>query len=235
MKGIAMALNYVTTVDDQVRIRNVIVSVYDKSGLAYFIPGIMRINPECRFFATGNSYQHIKGLMGNAAKKNLIAIADFTGQPEMQGGLVKTLDFKIYLGLLSETYNTEHNDDIKRVGGVLFDMVVSNLYPFSETIGRADATPEMARANIDIGGPCMIRAAAKNFHRVTVVTDKNDYRSLLDVLENSDGMLDIETRLTLARKAFLLTAQYDALIAEYLVNIGSEAVKRCYEFPKKGA
>ena len=88
---------------------------------------------------------------------------------------MKTLDFKIYLGLLTETYNDAHQADLKRTGGVPIDMVVVNLYPFKETIAKADVTPEQARGNIDIGGPCMIRASAKNFIRVASVVDPGDY------------------------------------------------------------
>jgi phosphoribosylaminoimidazolecarboxamide formyltransferase/IMP cyclohydrolase len=229
-----MALNYVTAIDDRVLIQNVIVSVYDKEGLDYLIPGLLGVNPSIKFYSTGQTHQFIKKLLGNEASNHLIAISDYTGQPEMQGGLVKTLDHKIYLGLLSETYNNTHRADIKRVGGVIFDMVISNLYPFSETIASPDVTPEIARANIDIGGPCLIRAAAKNFHRVVVITDKKDYRHLVEVLEHSQGTLDLETRFTLARKAFLAVAQYETAIADYFINIGSEAMKRCYRFPKKG-
>jgi phosphoribosylaminoimidazolecarboxamide formyltransferase/IMP cyclohydrolase len=231
-----MAVNLVSTIDDRVRIQNVIVSVYDKEKLDVLVEGLLAVNPDCMFFATGGSHTALKTLLKNRAGKNLTAMADFTGQPEMQGGLVKTLDFRIYLGLLSETYNADHRADVTaRTGGLVFDMVVSNLYPFETVVSGPDATVEAARANIDIGGPCLVRAAAKNFHRVAAVTDKADYPNLINIIRNSHGTLDVETRFTLARKAFSMIARYDAAIAEYLMNIGSEAMKRCYEFPKKGA
>jgi phosphoribosylaminoimidazolecarboxamide formyltransferase/IMP cyclohydrolase len=231
-----MAVNFVTTIDDRVRIQNVLISVYDKDGLDVFVKGLLAVNPSCRFHATGGSHEFIAKILGPQHRDHLAALADFTGQPEMQGGLVKTLDFKIYLSLLSETYNAAHQADVKaRTGGLVFDMVISNLYPFEETVARSDVTPEEARANIDIGGPCLIRAAAKNFHRVTIVTDKADFPRLLDILNNSQGTVDVESRFTLARKAFDLIARYDTAIAEYLMNLGSEAMKRCYSFPKKGA
>jgi phosphoribosylaminoimidazolecarboxamide formyltransferase/IMP cyclohydrolase len=235
-KGIGMAVNYVTTIDDRVRIQNVLASVYDKEGLGDFAAGLLRSNPECRFFATGNTHHYLKDALGTKAARHLVTVEEFTGQPEMQGGLVKTLDFKIYLALLSETYNRDHQADVKeRTGGVAFDMVVSNLYPFEQTVAAADVTVERARANIDIGGPCLIRAAAKNFHRVAVVTDKTDYGRLLEILASAQGTLDVESRFTLARKAFDLIARYDAAVAEYLMNAGSEKMRRCYSFPKKGA
>jgi phosphoribosylaminoimidazolecarboxamide formyltransferase/IMP cyclohydrolase len=231
-----MAINYVKSIDDRVIIQRVLVSVYDKTGLDAFVVGLLRVNPTCTFFATGQTHDYVAKVLGSPPRDRLVAVEAFTGQPEMQGGLVKTLDFKIYLALLSETYNKEHQADVKkRTGGVVFDMVISNLYPFAETVARSETTPETARANIDIGGPCLIRAAAKNFHRVAAVTDKDDYLRLIELLESSHGTLDVETRFTLARKAFHHIAQYDSAIAEYLLNLGSEKMKRCYSFPKKGS
>jgi phosphoribosylaminoimidazolecarboxamide formyltransferase / IMP cyclohydrolase len=231
-----MAVNLVSRIDDRVLIQNVIVSVYDKDGLDVLVAALLEANPECRFYATGGSFDGLKTILNEKAKAHLVALSDFTGQPEMQGGLVKTLDFKIYLGLLSETYNQTHQADVAaRTGGVVFDMVVSNLYPFRDVVAQKDATAEAARANIDIGGPCLVRAAAKNFHRVATVTDKVDYQRLAVLVRSARGALDLETRFTLARKAFLMIADYDRAIAEYLMNTGTEAVKRCYTFPGKGA
>ncbi len=231
-----MSLNLVSTIDDRVRIQNVIVSVSDKEGLDVLVEGLLKANPACAFYATGGTHTVLASLLGERAGTNLTALADFTGQPEMQGGLVKTLDFKIYLALLSETYNQAHQADVAaRTGGVVFDMVVSNLYPFEEVTAQHDVTVEGARTNIDIGGPCLVRAAAKNFHRVAVVTDKADYAHLVELVTHSHGTLDVETRFTLARKAFQMIARYDDAIAEFLMNNGSEAMKRCYSFPKKGA
>jgi len=219
-------MNYVETIDDRVAVRNVIVSVFDKRGLEDLVPALLRINPEVRFYSTGGSYRRLEELLGGGAtgagpggtddRGRLVSVSDYTGQPEMQGGLVKTLDFKIYLGLLSETYNDEHRRDLERTGAVAFDMVVVNLYPFVETISRDDATPEQARANIDIGGPCMIRAAAKNYIRVAPVVDPDDYGDIVRELEAGQGALSLATRFRLARKAFARTAEYDAAIAGYL-------------------
>jgi phosphoribosylaminoimidazolecarboxamide formyltransferase/IMP cyclohydrolase len=146
----------------------------------------------------------------------------------MQGGLVKTLDFKIYLGLLSETYNQAHADDLGRVGGVPIDMVVVNLYPFRETVARAEVTPEQARTNIDIGGPCMVRASAKNFLRVASVTDPEDYDDLLKELADRGGKICFETRFRLACKAFRHTAEYDTAIAAYFGERKTGEVAGCY-------
>jgi len=129
---------------------------------------------------------------------------------------VKTLDFKIYLGLLTETYNDAHQDDLKRTGAVSIDMVVVNLYPFKEAISKADVTVEQARGNIDIGGPCMIRASAKNFIRVAPVVDPSDYVMILADIKANNGALTLGLRYRLAQKAFEHTAVYDRTIADFL-------------------
>ncbi len=223
-----MALNIVEKVDDEVKVRNVLLSVSDKSGLDSLVPTLVAVNPEINIYSTGGTYVAIEKILGDAAYKNLIKVSDYTGQPEMQGGLVKTLDFKIYLGLLSETYNQSHQYDLKRVDGVAIDMVVVNLYPFKETVAKDGVTPEMARTNIDIGGPCMIRASAKNFLRVASVTDPSDYAGIIEELNSNNGCISIEKRFELSRKAFAHTAGYDTAIAGYFTSVTVGQVKKCY-------
>jgi phosphoribosylaminoimidazolecarboxamide formyltransferase/IMP cyclohydrolase len=225
-----MALNIVEKIDDRVTVRSVLVSVSDKRGLDHLIPGLLNGNPEIRIYSTGGTHSAVQKILGAGfAAKNLVQVADYTGQPEMQGGLVKTLDFKIYLGLLSETYNPAHVRDLERVQAVPIDMVVVNLYPFQETVAREDVTPEFARTNIDIGGPCMVRAAAKNFLRVAAVTDPSDYPAILDELDAMDGEISLRTRFSLAQKAFAHTAGYDRAIAEFLAFTTFDQVTDCYE------
>jgi phosphoribosylaminoimidazolecarboxamide formyltransferase/IMP cyclohydrolase len=222
-------MNYVDTIDAEVRVRHALVSVYDKRGLAELIPGLVRINPELRIFSTGGSFLAIRDILGEAAGRHLTQVSDYTGQPEMQGGLVKTLDFKLYLGLLSETYNPAHAADLQRTGAVPIDLVVVNLYPFERTVAQPEVTPEQARANIDIGGPCLIRAAAKNFLRVASVVDPADYQALLAELGGAGrGTLGLGTRFRLARKAFAATAAYDRAIAGYLEGCSPEQVAGAY-------
>ncbi|MBA7542832.1 Bifunctional purine biosynthesis protein PurH [subsurface metagenome] len=224
-----MALNIVNQIDNLVKVERVLVSVYDKSGLDAIIPALVEINPEIKFYSTGGTYTRLKELLGAGFEANLIKVADYTGQPEMQGGLVKTLDFKIYLGLLSETYNQDHKEDLNRCQAVELDMVIANLYPFMEVISRAATTTEMARGNIDIGGPAMIRAAAKNFLRVAALTEPADYSNIISELKNSGGFLTLETRFTLARKAFELTAGYDRAIGDYLARQDYQQLASCYK------
>ena len=141
---------------------------------------------------------------------------------------MKTLDFKIHLGLLTETYNDAHQADLERTGSVPIDMVVVNLYPFRETIARAGVTPEEARGNIDIGGPCMIRASAKNFIRVAPVVDPGDYSRILDEMTQEEGCISLALRYRLACKAFDHTAAYDTAIARYLADTNTDAVEKSY-------
>ena len=177
---IAVTLNVVGRIDDRVNVKYVLVSVWDKTGLDDMVRRLIKVNPSVLMLSTGGTHQAIRDALGeNGSAVNLKQVSDYTGQPEMQGGLVKTLDFRIYLGLLSETYNEAHQQDLHRTAGVAIDMVVVNLYPFVRTVAAPGVTPEQARGNIDIGGPCMLRAAAKNFIRVACLTDPADYGLVL--------------------------------------------------------
>jgi phosphoribosylaminoimidazolecarboxamide formyltransferase/IMP cyclohydrolase len=228
-----MSINVVEKVDDLVKVKNILVSVSDKGGLEQFIPELVEINPEIRIFSTGGTYGRISEILGDSGASRLMQVSDYTGQPETQGGLVKTLDFKIYLGPLTETYNDAHQGDLKRTDSVPIDMVVVNLYPFKETISKPDVTVEQARGNIDIGGPCMIRASAKNCIRVASVVDPADYGQILSVLKANQGSTSLDLRFQLARKAFDHTAVYDRTIADFLVSKAIDDVKTCYQLDKK--
>ncbi len=223
-----MSMNVVDTIDGIVKVRNVLISVSDKSGLGMFVPELRKINPEIRFLSTGGTYARLKELLGDEADRCLTQVSDYTGQPETQGGLVKTLDFKIYLGLLTETYNDAHQADLQRTQSVPIDMVVVNLYPFQATIAKEGVTVEQARGNIDIGGPCMIRASAKNFIRVASVVDPDDYERIVNELAIREGCTSLNLRYELAGKAFDHTAVYDRTIADFLANQSIQSVKSCY-------
>ena len=221
--------NIVGKIDDLVKVQSVLVSVSDKSGLEELIPALLEINPEIMILSTGGTFKKIQTILGESAKDHLVSVDHYTNQPEMQGGLVKTLDFKIYLGILSETYNDVHQQDMKERRAVSIDMVVCNLYPFEETIAKEDTTPEHARANIDVGGPCMIRGAAKNYIRIAAVVDPTDYAVVLKELKENKGMISLETRTELMKKAFAHTAHYDAAIANYWKGKTNDEIKETYE------
>lgn len=223
-----MELNIVREIDDLVPVRHVLMSVANKTNIDGFAEALIRAVPSVKLYSTGGTYQVLQTAIADREEGTLIPVSQYTGQPEMQGGLVKTLDFRIYLGLLSETYNADHKQDMARVHAIPIDMVVVNLYPFEDTIARREATAENARGNIDIGGPCMIRAAAKNFIRVASVTDLADYEYVVEEIRRTRGALSLQTRFMLAKKAFDHTARYDTAIASYLRTLSFDDVMAAY-------
>ncbi|THB80679.1 MAG: hypothetical protein D3926_05975 [Desulfobacteraceae bacterium] len=224
-----MSKNVVEKIDDLVKINTVLVSVSDKTGLDKLIPAMVDTCPDILILSTGGTYTRIQEILGDKADGCLRQVSDYTGQPETQGGLVKTLDFKIYLGLLTETYNDSHQADLERAGARAIDMVIVNLYPFSQTIAKDGVTCEDARGNIDIGGPTMIRASAKNFIRVASVVDPASYDTLIDALNKNKGGLGLKDRFELAQKAFEHTAVYDRTISDFLAAQAFETVNSCYQ------
>jgi phosphoribosylaminoimidazolecarboxamide formyltransferase/IMP cyclohydrolase len=224
-----MTVNVVQEIDRWVSIRHALISVSDKRGLEVLVPGLVSVSKELRIFSTGGTHARIAEILGpEAARRHLVQVSEYTGQPETQGGLVKTLDFKIYLGLLTETYNPAHQEDLRRCAAVQIDLVAVNLYPFQQTVARQGCSVEEARANIDIGGPCMVRAAAKNYLRCASLVDPDDYQELIMKLRQNGGRLDLATRFSLARKAFAHTAQYDRAIADALASVTDRMVEDCY-------
>jgi phosphoribosylaminoimidazolecarboxamide formyltransferase / IMP cyclohydrolase len=221
-------INKVETIDDRVRVKTVLVSVFDKSGLETFARGLLSTLTDALILSTGGTFSALEKILGQSARRSLRQMAEYTGQPEMQGGLVKTLDFRIYLGLLSETYNAAHRADLARTHSVPFDMVVVNLYPFQKTVAAAGVTPEDARTNIDIGGPCMVRASAKNYLRVASVTDPADYSVVLDEMKKQGGKISLDLRLRLMKKAFAHTAAYDTAIATFFSSVKTDAARASY-------
>ena len=140
-------------ITDLIRVENVLISVYDKTGLDFFVPELLNLNPRMRFMSTGGTYSKLREILGNSHESNLMEVADYTGFPEMEGGLVKTLHPKIHAGILGERNNPEHQKYLQDLGnGVFIDMVVVNLYPFQDVV-NSDANFEQARGHIDIGGP----------------------------------------------------------------------------------
>ena len=191
------------------RIHRAIVSVTDKTGVVEFCRALSRLGIE--MYASGGTAKLLK-----EKKVPVRLIEEYTGFPEMLDGRVKTLNPKVHGGLLALRGNREHMKTIKSHGIVPFDMVVVNLYSFEATISRPGCTREEAIENIDIGGPSMLRSAAKNCQSVAVVCDPADYDEILAKLKKNAGNLDEETLAELGRKAFALTARYDAAISNYL-------------------
>ncbi|MFP4372825.1 MAG: hypothetical protein ACLFPO_00665 [Spirochaetaceae bacterium] len=218
----------VTSTPDRIPIRRVIVSVADKKNLEVLVEGLLAANPDVVFYSTGGTYARLTELLGSGAGRNLVSISEYTGQKEMAGGLVKTLDFRIYLGLLADAENEHHMRHLEEAAAVAFDMTVVNLYPFSRQVAEYPHDLEGARQNIDIGGPTLIRASAKNFLRVAVVSDPDGYGSLVEELKMYDGTLSLATRYRLAREAFSHTARYDTAVSSWLDGHGGVPLDTVY-------
>ncbi|MCV6639297.1 bifunctional phosphoribosylaminoimidazolecarboxamide formyltransferase/IMP cyclohydrolase [Candidatus Albibeggiatoa sp. nov. NOAA] len=194
-------------------IQRALISVSDKTGIVEFAQALAAQNVE--ILSTGGTAK----LLADSGV-NVTEVSDYTGFPEMMAGRVKTLHPKIHGGLLGrrgtdEAVMEEH--DIKPI-----DLVVVNLYPFEQTIAKPDCDLATAIENIDIGGPAMLRSAAKNHAAVTVVVDSSDYATVLDEMKNNEGGVTDTTRRLLARKVYAHTARYDGAIANYLGGLESE-------------
>ena len=188
--------------------KKVLVSVSDKSGIVYFCKNLVDLNFE--IISTGGTAKTLQ-----KAGVPVIEIDDYTGFPEMLNGRVKTLHPKIHAGILAMREKREHLETLANHGIDLIDMVVVNLYPFKETIKNPEVTLEQAIEQIDIGGPTMLRAAAKNFQDVCVVTDPADYDEIIKQLKENKT-ISKEYKYKLAVKVFKHTADYDGAIVRFL-------------------
>ena len=186
--------------------KRALISVSDKTNIVEFAKGLEKHGFEV--ISTGGTFTHLKN---NGV--SCISIEDVTHFPEILEGRVKTLHPKIHGGLLSKRGNELHNKHVAENNIEYIDLVCVNLYPFEATVKKEGVSEEEIIENIDIGGPSMLRSAAKNFNDVTVVTDINDYSKILEELEQ--GGISYETRRALAIKVFNTTASYDAAIANY--------------------
>jgi phosphoribosylaminoimidazolecarboxamide formyltransferase/IMP cyclohydrolase len=194
-----------------IRIRRALLSVSDKSGLVDLARGLQGFGVE--LISTGGTRKALADA-GLAVRD----ISDVTGFPEILDGRVKTLHPKIHGGLLAVRDNPQHAATIAAQGIEPIDLVVCNLYPFQQTVAKPGATHEEIVENIDIGGPSMVRSAAKNYHDVAVVTSPEQYPALLDELRANNGALTPATRERLAAAAFARTAAYDRAIAAYFAG-----------------
>ena len=195
-------------------VKRALVSVSDKTGIVDFAKRLEAAGVE--ILSTGGTYAALCG-----AGVKAIEVSSVTGFPECLDGRVKTLHPAIHAGLLAMRGNVEHMARIAELGITPIDLVVVNLYPFKATIAKPDVKFEDAIENIDIGGPTMLRSAAKNWQDVAVVTDPADYEAVLSQIETTGGV-SRETKSKLCAKVFSHTAQYDAMIAEYLRKQGGD-------------
>ena len=190
------------------RINRALLSVSNKTGIVELAKFLHEIGVE--IISTGGTMQAIRD-----AGIPVTYVSDVTGFPEIMDGRVKTLNPKIHGGILAVRSNPEHMAALAKHEIKPIDLVVVNLYPFKETIAKPGVTEAEAIENIDIGGPAMVRASAKNFRDVIIVTNPARYSSLMAML-SQHGDADIATRKTLAKEAFNHTSEYDAAITAYL-------------------
>jgi phosphoribosylaminoimidazolecarboxamide formyltransferase/IMP cyclohydrolase len=190
-------------------VKQALISVSDKAGVVEFAKGLQQFG--VAILSTGGTAK----LLTQSGVK-VTEVGDYTGFPEMLDGRVKTLHPRVHAGILARRDLPGHMQALSQAGIPTIDMVVVNLYPFRETIAKSGCTLEQAMENIDIGGPTMVRAAAKNYQHVAVVTDSADYPELLNEMKSASGAIGLETRFRLAQKAFSHTAAYDGAISNYL-------------------
>ena len=205
--------------------KRALVSVSDKTGLVAFVQGLQ--NAGWEIIATGGTQK----LLEDSGVKT-IGISEVTGFPEICDGRVKTLHPKVHGGLLARRDEESHLQALKENGIEFIDLVCVNLYPFRQTIAKEGVSMADAIENIDIGGPSMLRSAAKNYNDVTVVCDPADYDAILAEI-NATGNTTVETRLQLSAKAYTHTAQYDACIATYMREKAGLNEKLFLEFDLK--
>jgi len=205
------------------KIKRALISVSDKEGIGQFAMGLNGLGVE--ILSTGGTASLLK-------EKGIpiISVSDYTGFPEMLDGRVKTLHPKIHGGLLGQRSKKEHLDKMKEYGIKPIDMVIVNLYPFEETIAKEGCTLSEAIENIDIGGPTMLRSAAKNYIDVTVIVDPGDYERVLKEMKENDGFISLDTNFQLAKKVFQLTARYDGAISNYLGSLDNK--EKRHGFPE---
>jgi phosphoribosylaminoimidazolecarboxamide formyltransferase/IMP cyclohydrolase len=204
-----------------ITIKRALISVSDKTGVVEFARFLAA--RDVKILSTGGT---AKLLAENGIK--VVEVGAYTGFPEMMDGRVKTLHPKVHGGILARRDLKHHTDAMAKHDIPPIDMVVVNLYPFAATIAKPDVSLEDAIENIDIGGPAMVRASAKNYPFVAIVTDTGDYKKLMDEMKAHNGALGQDTRFALAKKAFNHTAEYDGMISTYLSSLDADNNRRVF-------
>jgi len=202
------------------KIKTAIISVSDKSKLKFILPVLKKFN--VKIISSGGSYKKIKSFN----YRKCMEISNYTGISEMLNGRVKTLHHKIYAGILNIRKNKIHKKELKKQNITNIDLVIVDLYPFEKNLQGKQNTKKLIE-NIDIGGPTLVRAAAKNFNDVTVITSTNDYDNLKKEMNMNKGCTSIKFREHMSSKAFNLTAYYDSVISNWLND------KLSIKFPEK--
>ena len=189
------------------KIKTALISLSDKSNLSDVLKILKKYN--IKILSSGGTYKSIKKL-----GYNCVEASKYTGFNEMLDGRVKTLHPKIHAGILYDTSNTKHKKEMKKQKFPSIDLIIVNFYPFQETVAKSKSAKEIIE-NIDIGGPTMVRSAAKNYKNVLIVTSKNDYPDVINEIKNNKGKTSLKFRELMSSKAFGLTAYYDSMISNW--------------------
>jgi len=200
-------------------LKKALISISDKKNLKKILKILTKYNIE--LISSGGTYKEIKRL-----KFKCLEVSEYTNSPEILGGRVKTLHTKIHAGILSKRNNNSHKNDLKNNNFKEIDFVIVNFYPFEKILKETNNHLKIIE-NIDVGGPTMVRAAAKNYNDVTVITSSNQYDELINELTKNNGSTSLSFREKMSQEAFSETAYYDAIISEYFNKIRKD------NFPKK--
>jgi phosphoribosylaminoimidazolecarboxamide formyltransferase/IMP cyclohydrolase len=201
------------------KIKTALISVSDKTNLKPLLQTLKENN--IKLISSGGTFKIIKNLGFKC-----LEVSDFTGFDEILDGRVKTLHPKIHAGILNKRKNKSHKKDLKKNNFETIDLVIVNFYPFEKTLKKTKNHNKIIE-NIDVGGPTMVRAAAKNYNDVVVITSSEQYPELIDQLKINGGSTELYFRKTLSQAAFAETAYYDAIITNYFNKISN------INFPKK--
>ena len=201
------------------KIKKALISVSDKKNLKFLLRTLSKY--KIKFISSGGTYKEIKKL-----KFKCVEVSKFTGSPEILGGRVKTLHPKIYAGILNKRKDKSHQKQLVKNNFESIDLVIINFYPFEKTLSDTKNHIKIIE-NIDVGGPAMVRAAAKNYNDVTVITSSNQYDELIKELNSNNGFTSLKFRQKMSEEAFSETAYYDALISNYFNKFSNNS------FPKK--
>ncbi len=196
------------------KIERALISLTDKAGIEGFAGQLASLGVE--LLSTGGTARKLRD-----AGLTVMDVSEFTGFPEMLDGRVKTLHPKVHGGILNQRANSDHQQQCAAHGLKNIDLIAVNLYAFTKTVADPNCSLADAIENIDIGGPTMLRAAAKNFHDVTVIVDPADYPQVIQEIKAS-GNTTLKTRFQLMRKVFALTSVYDTAISEWLEKVDIE-------------
>jgi phosphoribosylaminoimidazolecarboxamide formyltransferase/IMP cyclohydrolase len=189
------------------KIKNALISVSDKENLIPLLKSLKKFN--IKIISSGGTYSSIKKLGYECTE-----LSKYTGFKEMLDGRVKTLHPKIHAGILHDRNSKKHQNEMIKQNFPAIDLIVVNFYPFQKVVTTTSSAKNIIE-NIDIGGPTMVRAAAKNFNNVTIITNKDDYELLIEEIKKNKGATTLKFRELMSSKAFGLTAYYDAMIANW--------------------